>query len=186
MRIFKKINHVYVEKSGHLIILSDDKPQHGEWAFDLRPDEHGIMHQVCYVKQAELTMFDTSTERRILASNKLPCKKVLLIPEHQEKLIRERYSDGIPCDIMIEYEEYAEGSYGLSDGEPTICERIKIIDGVCNIREVVWNKSQLDFELNHILNDALVSSRRIKNPDSNKIADFINQWLERKYNIKPE
>jgi len=33
--------------------------------------------------------------------------------------------------------------------------------------------------LNHCLNDAMVSSRRIRGiPNSNKIAEFVNKWVK--------
>lgn len=39
------------------------------------------------------------------------------------------------------------------------------------------NIKQLDFILNDALNKALISKDRIKNPNSNKVADFVNKYI---------
>ena len=36
---------------------------------------------------------------------------------------------------------------------------------------------RLDFILNDALNKALISKYRIKNPNSNKVADFVNKYI---------
>lgn len=181
MRIYRKINHLYLKRSKHLIILSNERPLDGEWAFDYRPDENGKLHPCVYRKQVDLHIMDTSTERAILASNRLP--QMTKIPDHQYKTIVQRYEDGYPCDIMIEYEDYPVESFGMTDGEPTIAERIKINEeGFCNIHEAGWNKTQLVWELNHILNVA-VCQGKLKERHSNGVAEFVDNWMKKKYKL---
>ncbi len=175
MRIYRKINHLYLERSKHLMILSDRKPLDGEWAFDYRPDENGKLHPCVYRKQVELHLMDTSTERAILASNSLP--QMTKIPDHQYKTIVQRYEDGYPCDIMIEYEVIEYGD-SISTNE-----RIKINEeGFCNIHEAGWNKAQLVWELNHILNVA-VCQGKLKERHSNGVAEFVDNWMKNKYKL---
>ena len=40
------------------------------------------------------------------------------------------------------------------------------------------DQNNLEFTLNDILNEALVGKNRIKNPDSNNIAEFVSNYLK--------
>lgn len=139
-KIFKRVWYHYNEKNGHLIILSKEKPKNGEWGFDYRPDENGKLHAVCYVKQEELTMFNTMTERKIIASTSLNMDKdVLNIKPEQVELFKAHldHNNGYE-ELYIEYEEYPVESFGMTDGEPTIDERIVVVDGYCNLHSNKW------------------------------------------------
>ena len=49
-------------------------------------------------------------------------------------------------DVLVEYEEYAIGNYGLSDGEPTIDIRLKTSkDNTITINRVKdnWNRDEV-------------------------------------------
>ncbi len=131
---YKIVFQTFNEKNGHLIILSKEKPSNGEWGFDYRPDEFGKLHPVCYIKQSELTMFDNATERKIIASTSLHTdRSVYKIKQEQYDLIKKMFEEKKSFDLYIQTELYAVGSFGLSDGEPDIDERVKDDNGYCNL-----------------------------------------------------
>lgn len=77
--------------------------------------------------------------------------------------------------IVADYTDLEDGRVTFFKEKDLICSfpsKAILINSVKDISE-----ETLDFKLNRLLMDALVSKDKIKHPDSNTIAEFVTNWL---------
>lgn len=138
-------------KSFHLYFLSNDEIKESDWMMDLRPLQYGRIVRCAgksklkgfehYYKDVNNIIIDTTQCKKIIAttnetlfthqkeSPSLP-ERVFYLPRPSqgfiEVFVREYNKGNVITNVMVEYEEYAIGNYGLSDGEPAIDIRLKV------------------------------------------------------------
>jgi hypothetical protein len=148
----KKISYNGIEQ--HLYIISDEKIKEGDWFLeDDRINIHQNNGNPDWVLRQCTSIFNSwigcnNTKdigynpdwcKKIIASTDLSLKlktkfdthisikSIPQIPKEFISLYIEEYNKGnIIEEVEVEYEEYAVGSYGLSDGEPIIDTRLKL------------------------------------------------------------
>lgn len=143
----------------HLYFLSDDEIKAGDWY--LKNGESIIVSAL-----GEIVKGDYKNCKKIIATTdklEIPYEfdKWSIIPKPSEGFIQKfvnAYNSGNPItEVDVEYEEYAEGSYGLSDGEPLILERLKINskDNTITIKKVKdsWTTQEVINLLQQFNND---------------------------------
>lgn len=112
-------------KAQRMYILSNDKIEEGDWCYDKRPDEEGILHDCVYQIQDIATELRTSTEKKIIATYPsliIPVKTMTTpegvtiaihvrnfsqpTQEFIEYFIEEYNKGNVIEDALVEYEEY--------------------------------------------------------------------------------
>ncbi len=127
----------------HLYLVSDDNIEGGDW--HIRQDDPNNVF--LYKKDYQPFIFSENRFKVIATTNssiKIPYDGKTPISENWGGYELPQIPDlflsdyvhvqGKIDEVMVEMEEYAFGSYGLSDGEPNIVERVKIQkNGTCII-----------------------------------------------------
>ena len=144
-------------KSGfpqHLYTTSDDEIKEGDWYIDdtstvrqsFTSDKDYWSVRTDYKKI--ITTTDSSLKIEIFGLGETA---MCSLPEPSQSFIQkyvEEYNKGnIITDVLVECEEYAVGSYGMSDGEPTMDIRLKVNpkDNTITIKKVKdsWNREEV-------------------------------------------
>ncbi|MDR2207166.1 MAG: hypothetical protein LBE36_13540 [Flavobacteriaceae bacterium] len=164
----------------HLYILSDDKLKVGDWM--QRGKEKPVLNTLHFyfdfgvVYRKIIATTDQSLRDEIAKS---PVDKQYPIYCISDEFIRHFCkSNGGISEVQIEYEEYAVGNYGMSDGEPTIDERLKVNpDNTIFIDDVKdsWNREQVIKEIERFI--------LLERKHQDKYSHFIDeknlrQWIK--------
>lgn len=194
-----------VSKFYHLYITSDDKIKKGDWfivngvikqCVDIKSNNSitwivdnlgnediiGFCKKIIATTDTLLTAsFGSDEEGYGKMRDGLP----QISQQFIEKYIEEYNKGNIITDVLVEYEN-SDNSYEswTPDGiKEFYAQQLKINpkDNTINIKlpKESWDKKDLDFVLNCILNDVLIRKRNkalIKSPSSNEIADYIINW----------
>lgn len=140
----------------HLYFLSDEEIKEGDWyvnkhsqvlKYSLCQDLFHVIGQDLFHVKGKII---ATTDKSLTSINPEEDDGRILLPQPSQQFIEkyvEAYNSGNPITkVMVEYEEYAEGSYGLSNGEPLILERLKISkENIITIRKVKdsWSRDEV-------------------------------------------
>lgn len=165
LHYLEKANPSLMMQAYHLYFLSYEEIKEGDWYYNI---VRGTIQQ--YFNQDRIN--DDNWKKIIATTDNLYIHNPLIPKEYNtfptylpqpsqsfiEKFVEEYNKGNVITDVMVEYEEYAVGSYGLSDGEPTIDERLKINpkDNTITIRKVKdsWTRGEVQSLLRKFANDA--------------------------------
>lgn len=64
------------------------------------------------------------------------------------------------------------GECGICDGSCRVSYKVKVI-------KKKWNRKELEQLIHQAVNDSHCSSNRVKQPNSNRCAEFVNTWIEK-------
>jgi len=199
-----KVAHTLVEyrntKAQHLYFLSDEEIKEGDWVIrEYYPMNKGFTRIVEQFIRSKADFGDSLSRKKIIATTDNSLKiKVRdnyvasgyienYLPQPSQSFIEkyfEKYNKGEQiAEVMVEYEEFRM----TLETETKYPEHLKVNpkDNTITIKPVKdsWNREELDQLMNHLLNDVLckldkdsINFRRY--PNSNKIAEFIINWIK--------
>lgn len=131
----------------HLYITDDSVIKEGDWCYHFEISQEytiikdGIKSKSLHPAQGVFQWKNTenewykkakkiiaTTDESLVLNNNTPFAKLLPnISQDFLKVYVEEYNKGNKIEkVLVEFEEYAVGNYGLSDGEPTIDIRVKL------------------------------------------------------------
>lgn len=159
-------------KTFYLYIISDDKIEEGDWVLTdknvigkvIKISNNGLGVEIKVVKNNGLEYYPldckkiiATTDSSLTVKDKISYGKELgkevdvSLPQPSQsfiqKYVKEYNKGNIITDELIVYEEYAVGNYGMSDGEPTIDERLKVNpkDNTITIKKIKnsWTREEV-------------------------------------------
>lgn len=185
----------FLNKYQHLYVLSDEKPEIGDWLLTpagifkvQKNNQYWGGKKFCDIQPWHKKIIATTDNSLVMKSDIVGGFKTDLcfpqIPQSFVEYFIKEYNKGNSItNVMVEHEEYAVGNYGMSDGEPTIDERLKINpkDNTITIQKVKnnYNREEIEYLLHLIVNESHCGFDRVKQPNSNECADFVNKWISR-------
>lgn len=140
----------------HLYITSDEKIKEGDWYID---DTNAVRQSVTsddiyWKSRTDYKKIIATTDKSLTTSeivypeefiHNLPSPS----PEFVQAYIKAYNAGESITDVMVEYEEYAVGNYGMSDGEPDIDIRLKVDKNNCititKVRDSFTRKDMVEF-----------------------------------------
>ena len=175
-------------KSQHLYIVSDEPIKEGDWIiydnkvgvykYDSIANTHDIVvagvgtfpfqTKEYYKKIIATTDKSIAIEHSTLSIpqrkglvNDYPVEKIIIpspSPEFVQAYIKAYNAGTLITEVMVEYEEYAVGNYGMSDGEPDTDIRLKIDRynhiTITHVKDS-WTREELDVILNDFARAAI-------------------------------
>ena len=188
--------------TNHLYIVSDDEIKESDFCIyegsvvkatseDKVYKEYKASTLNKYAQKIIATTDKSLTVKSFINKGREYGKKVdMLLSQPSQMFIKkyiEEYNKGNRItDVLVEYEEYAVGNYGMSSGEPTIDKRIKVNskDNTITIKKIrsSWNRKEVIELLKSFAddceNDEYLISYEGRDFSGKKRFNNLDEWIE--------
>lgn len=196
----------YKEKynAQHLYILSDKEIKEGDWFHDKILNvfvQADIFTDLEYVNNSDLVKKIIATTDKSLTKKEYPIINgqhstiitdcyLPQIPQSFIEYFVKQYNKGIVIDkVMVEYYRRGLNSDGIDadlTGGVIIHKNDYYVprinnDNTINIKPIKdsWSRKEVESLLHMVVNDSHCSINRVKQPNSNEYAGFVNKWIEK-------